>query len=56
MLHIFIDESGDLGFTDKSSKYYILASVEVKHPCTEEVRNTINKRVFKKIRRKLKKK
>ncbi|RLI77809.1 hypothetical protein DRP04_10845 [Archaeoglobales archaeon] len=48
MLYVFIDESGDLGFTEKSTKYYVVASVE-----------TINDQQiaqeFKKVRKKLKK-
>ncbi|MEM0301823.1 MAG: DUF3800 domain-containing protein [Archaeoglobaceae archaeon] len=30
MIYVFIDESGDLGFTEKSSKFYVIATVEVK--------------------------
>jgi len=51
MLHIFIDESGDLGFTTKSSKYYIIASVETKD--LVEL-NRIPKKVRKTLRKKRK--
>lgn len=48
MLYVFIDESGDLGFTRKSTKYYVIASVE-----TNDLLQ-IN-RVPKKVRKTLKK-
>jgi len=49
MLHIFIDESGDLGFTTKSSKSYIIASVGT--------RDLVElNRIPKKVRRTLRKK
>lgn len=48
MLYVFIDESGDLGFTDKASKYYIIASVETKNftelnSIVKKVRKTLKK-------------
>ncbi len=49
MLYVFIDESGDLGFTQKSSKYYVIASVETKND--HQIGH-----VFKKIRKKLRRK
>lgn len=49
MLYVFIDESGDLGFTENSTKYYIIASVET--------RNLLGlDRVIKKVRKTLGKK
>jgi len=49
MLYIFIDESGDLGFTKKSTKYYVIASVET--------RNLLRlSRTIKKVRKTLRKK
>ena len=48
MLYVFIDESGDLGFTPKSTKYYIIASVETRDYV--ELNN-----VVKRVRRTLKK-
>ncbi len=49
MLYVFIDESGDLGFTRKSSKYYVIASVET--------RNLLSlSRIIKKVRKTLSKK
>ncbi|AGK60959.1 hypothetical protein Asulf_00955 [Archaeoglobus sulfaticallidus PM70-1] len=47
--YIYIDESGDLGFTEKSTKYYVIAAVETKNPQQFS-------RMFKKIRRKMGKK
>lgn len=49
MLYVFIDESGDLGFTQKSSKYYVIASVETKNSTeldhvVKRVRKTLRKR------------
>jgi len=41
--YIYIDESGDLGFTEKSTKYYVIAAVETKNPQQFS-------RMFKKIR------
>ncbi len=49
MLYVFIDESGDLGFSEKSTKYYVIASVET--------RNLLGlSRVIKKVRKTLGKK
>jgi len=49
MLYVFIDESGDLGFTERSTKYYVIASVET--------RNLLNlSRVIKQVRKTLRKK
>lgn len=49
MLYVFIDESGNLGFTKKSTKYYVIASVET--------RNLIELNgVVKKVRKTLRKK
>lgn len=49
MLYIFIDESGDLGFTERSTKYYVIASVET--------RNLLNlTRIIKRVRKTLRKK
>ncbi len=50
MLYVFIDESGDLGFTKKSTKYYVIACIET--------RNLLGLlfRVIKKVRRTLGKK
>ncbi|ADC66474.1 conserved hypothetical protein [Ferroglobus placidus DSM 10642] len=49
MIYVFIDESGDLGFKETSSRYYVIASVETKDE--SKIRD-----VFKKIRKKLGKK
>jgi hypothetical protein len=47
---IYIDESGDLGFTGRSSPYFVIAALIVHNPLTI-------RRCFAKIRRnKLKKK
>jgi len=48
MLYASIDESGDLGFTKKSTRYYVIVGVEA-------VNGKQIDQVFKKIRRKLKK-
>ncbi len=49
MLYVFIDESGDLGFTEKSTKYYVIACIET--------RNLLGlSRVIKKVRKTLGKK
>ena len=48
-IYIFIDESGDLGFTEKSTKYYVIASVETRDPRQFS-------RMFKKVRRSMGKK
>lgn len=47
--HIFLDESGDLGFHKRSSKYFIVAAL-----CTENEKTTT--RCIKNIRKKLSKK
>jgi len=49
MLYVFVDESGDLGFTEKSTNYYIIASVE-----TESLLKL--SRIIKKVRKTLRKK
>jgi hypothetical protein len=49
MLYVYVDESGDLGFTEKSSRYYVIATAEVSNPLIAE-------RVIKRVRKKLKKK
>ncbi len=49
MLYVFVDESGDLGFTKKSSKYFVIASVET----TDDKQFDS---LFKKVRKSLKKK
>ncbi|MCQ4153547.1 MAG: DUF3800 domain-containing protein [Archaeoglobi archaeon] len=36
MLYVYIDESGDLGFTEKSSRYYVIATAEVPNPLIAE--------------------
>ncbi len=46
MLYVFVDESGDLGFTKKSTSYYIIASVETRS-------TVIPSRIIKKVRRTL---
>jgi len=32
MYFVFIDESGDIGFSNKSTRYYIVACLETKRP------------------------
>ncbi|MDK2796305.1 MAG: hypothetical protein PWQ22_528 [Archaeoglobaceae archaeon] len=49
MLYVYVDESGDLGFTQKSTKYYVIATAEMSDPLDAE-------RIIKKARKKLKKK
>jgi len=49
MLYVYVDESGDLGFTERSSRYYVIATAEVSNPLIAE-------RIIKKVRKKLKKK
>lgn len=49
MLYIFLDESGDLGFSEKSSKWFLFTLVVVNDP-------KILERVMKKARKSLKKK
>lgn len=49
MLYVFVDESGDLGFTKKSTSYYITASVETRNllglsRIIKKVRKTLGKR------------
>ncbi|RLI88191.1 MAG: hypothetical protein DRO98_03490 [Archaeoglobales archaeon] len=51
MLYVFIDESGNLGFTKKSTKYYVIASVETRN-LTEL--NGVVKKVRKTLRKKKK--
>lgn len=48
MLYIFLDESGDLGFSRKSSKYFVFTLVVTRHPRKLE-------KIIKNIRRGLKK-
>jgi len=48
-VYVFIDESGDLGFGEKSTKYYVIASVETKDPQQFS-------RMFKRIRSRMGKK
>lgn len=48
-MHIFLDESGDLGFTDKSSKYFVLTGLITEEPkriqkCIKHVRKTLRKK------------
>lgn len=52
MVYVFVDESGDLGFTSSSSNYYVIACVEV-FDLLELARAT--KRVRKTLRKKKKK-
>lgn len=52
MNYIFIDESGDLGFKDSSSNYFILVAIEVSNPKKLDnlVKNTYRKykrRIYK---------
>ena len=50
MLYVFLDEAGDLGFSDKASKHFVIATLTVTDPVPV-------RRIFKEIRqRKLKKK
>lgn len=42
--YLYIDESGDLGFTGKSTQYYVIAAIETNNPDQFS-------RMFKKIRR-----
>lgn len=49
MLYVYVDESGDLGFTEKSSRYYVIATAEVHNPLIAD-------RIIKRVRKKLKKK
>lgn len=49
MVYIFLDESGDLGFSEKSSKWFLMAAVFTKSPRRVE-------KVIKKTRKGLKKK
>ncbi|MFP3946905.1 MAG: DUF3800 domain-containing protein [Archaeoglobaceae archaeon] len=49
MVYVFVDESGDLGFTTRASKYYVIACV-----ATEDLSEVGG--VFKKVRRTIKKK
>ncbi len=49
MLYVFIDESGDLGFAKKSTKYYVIASVE-----TRDL--VVPSRIIKRVRKTLGKK
>jgi len=49
MLYVFIDESGDLGFTKNSTKYYVIATVEARDllelsRVAKRVRKTIGKK------------
>ncbi|WP_456474748.1 DUF3800 domain-containing protein [Candidatus Pyrohabitans sp.] len=49
MLYIFLDEAGDLGFSDRASRYFVIAALTVANPVSI-------RRMFKRIRqRKLKK-
>lgn len=48
MVYVFVDESGDLGFTTRASKYYVIACV-----ATEDLSEVGG--VFKKVRRTIKK-
>jgi hypothetical protein len=52
MTYIYIDESGDLGFTKKGSRYFIIASVKI----NDEKTNALFKRIPKKMRQKVLKK
>ncbi len=49
MKHIFLDESGDLGFKSKSSRYFVVAAL-----CTETEKTTT--RCIKKVRQGLSRK
>ncbi len=51
MKYIFLDESGELGFDDKSSKYFIITLLA----CDEEELNAV-RRIIKRVREKLIKK
>ena len=42
--YLYIDESGDLGFTEKSTRYYVIAAIETNNPDQFS-------RMFKKVRR-----
>lgn len=49
MVYVFVDESGDLGFTSKSTKYYVIACVEVFDllelaRATKKARKTLSKK------------
>lgn len=30
MVYVFVDESGDLGFTTRASKYYVIPALQLK--------------------------
>jgi hypothetical protein len=48
MTWIYIDESGDLGFSDKASKHFIITAVKI----ADERTNTLFRRIPKEIREK----
>jgi hypothetical protein len=54
-LSVFVDESGDLGFTDKSSSYFVVASVIIEDNEAERTRKEI-RRLLKHINTKKSKK
>jgi len=48
-MHIFLDESGDLGFTKKSSKYFVLTGLIIEEPrriqkCIKRLRKSLRKK------------
>ncbi len=52
MKYIFLDESGDLGFTPKSSKYFIVACIcvdeeKIVNRCIKTVRKGLSKKYKK---------
>lgn len=51
-MFVYIDESGDLGFSEKSTKHFVIALVGVENP--KEIKNTIKKIRQRIIKKKLK--
>lgn len=54
MIHFYIDESGDLGFSSKSSKYFVIAALLTKDTvkvkkCITKIRKERLKKKYKKI-------
>lgn len=47
-MYIYLDESGDLGFSEKSSNYFVITLLLVKEP--KEVKNCIKKIRHKKLK------
>lgn len=49
MVYLYIDESGDLGFTEKSKKYFILTAVKVSDEETQKKLSRITKKIRQRI-------